>query len=164
MVSLKTRLARNEITAEIYRRMGYPEQFQRHREARGLTREQLAAKADCHRNTVINVETGRPVKFATILGLMQHMGYGPDSNETRQLALLWLESTTGVQITLIEAARLQADDVAPAQQLQQDISRRRLGRDDVELLSFAARNRKVLNALRAIRDLLHDNMQSASGG
>lgn len=163
MFSLKTRLAGGAFRAEIYRRMGYPEQFQRYREARGLSREQLAAKADCHRNTVINVESGRPVKFATILMLMDRMGYGSESHETRQLALLWLETTTGLQITLTEAARLQADDATPTQRLQHEIARRRLNRDDVELLSFAARNRKVLNALRAIRDLLHDNLHSTPG-
>jgi transcriptional regulator with XRE-family HTH domain len=141
--------------------MGYSEQFQRYREARGLTREQLAAKADCHRNTVINVESGRPVKFVTILHLMEHMGYRKDSVESRQLALLWLEAASGLHITLADAASLQPDGGHHLHQLQHEITRRHLGREDIELLGFAARNRKVLNALRAIRDLVQDSVRSA---
>ncbi|HVU33710.1 MAG TPA: helix-turn-helix transcriptional regulator [Opitutaceae bacterium] len=144
--------------------MGYSEQFQRYREARGLTREQLAARADCHRNTVINVESGRPVKFATIIHLMHHLGYGRDSNETRLLALLWLEGVTGIHINGTDTTALASDHAGRFQQLAHDISGRRLTRDDVELLGFAARNRKVLNALRAIRDLVQESARPSPGG
>lgn len=136
--------------------MGYPEQFQFFREARGLTREQLAARADCHRNTVINLESGRPVKFATIKHLMMRMGFAADSDEVRLLALLWLESVTGFPITADEASRLQGMRQSDFEDLHAELSRRRLGREDVELLTFAAGNRKVLSALRAIRDLAED--------
>lgn len=138
--------------------VGYPEQFQLFREARGLTREQLAMRADCHRNTVINLESGRPVKFSTILLLMQHMGFGKDSDEVRLLALMWLESVTGIQIGGPEVNGLQAKMAAHTAMLQGEVTRRHLGRDEIELLTFAARNRKVLNALRAIRELAPEAM------
>lgn len=139
--------------------MGYPEQFKHHREACGLTREQLADKANCHRNTVINIETGRPVKFGTMMQLMEHMGFRTDSSEVRFLALLWLEAATGIQVSPAQAENLQAEAASGAHQLQHEISRRRLSHDDVDLLSFAARNRKVLNALRAIRELVPDTVR-----
>ena len=143
--------------------MGYPEQFKTFREARGIAREQLAKRARCHRNTVINVESGRPVKFGTIVMLMDTMGYPADSSETKRLALLWLESVTGIRISPTES--LSATGPAePARslprtstQLQAEVTRRRLGLEDIELLTFAARHRKVLLALKAIRDLVDDH-------
>lgn len=144
--------------------MGYTEQFKVFREARGITREALAAQAGCHRNTVLNVETGRPVKFATIVLLMQAMGYSAESAETKQLALLWLESVTGVQLGVGEARERRGTPrrpSAPVDDLQSEVVRRRLNRDDIELLTFAARHRKVLNALRAIRELLQEHEDRA---
>lgn len=148
--------------------MGYTEQFKAFREARGLTREALAAHAGCHRNTVLNVESGRPVKFSTVVLLMQSMGYSPDSAETKQLAVLWLEAVTGVHLSVGEARAATRDRAgtlrrlgAVAQQLQSEVARHRLSRDDIELLAFAARHRKVLNALRAIRELLQEHEHRA---
>lgn len=142
--------------------MGYTEQFKAYREARGLTREALAAQSGCHRNTVLNVESGRPVKFSTIVLLMHSMGYEADSAETKNLAVLWLEAVTGVHL----AAGGSHDRAgggrrlgAATQQLQTEVARRRLNREDIELLTFAARHRKVLNALRAIRELLQERDQ-----
>jgi transcriptional regulator with XRE-family HTH domain len=134
--------------------MGYPEQFQAYREGRGLTREQLATRAECHRNTVINVESGRPVRFATVIHLMQHLGYTKESPEVRVLALAWLESVTGVRID--EPAKRRADDQPSRISDASGQRRAGLARADAELLAFAARNRKVLNALRAIRDLVDE--------
>lgn len=148
--------------------MGYTEQFKAFREARGLTRETLAAQAGCHRNTVLNVETGRPVKFATIVLLMHSMGYAADSAETKALAVLWLEAVTGVHLSLGEpraAVRGRGNSLhrlgPVAQRLQAEVARYRLNRDDIELLAFAARHRKVMNALRAIRELLRDREHRA---
>ena len=143
--------------------MAYPDQFKAYREARGLSREQLAARADCHRNTVINVETGRPVKFATVLLLMEKMDYARDGAEVKTLALLWLESVTGLQISLAESHALHAD-ANGTRQLQAEVVRRRLGRADVDLLTFAARHRKVLGALRAIRELVPESVRASAKG
>lgn len=141
--------------------MGYSEQFRIFRETRGLTREGLALHAGCHRNTVLNVESGRPVKFSTIIMLMGAMGYRADSPEIKLLALQWLEAVTGVNISeseLAAPAKVDGDGRhRGASLLQSELSGRRLTRDEVDLLVFAARHRKVLNALRAIRDLLHDH-------
>src|SRR5581483_6746854 len=65
----------------VNRRMNYTRQFRQLREAKNLSREQLAALAGCHRNTVINIETGRPVKFSTIADLLQKMGHARESPE-----------------------------------------------------------------------------------
>jgi len=46
--------------------MDYMQLFRSLREQRGLTLEQLAKLARLHRNTVVNIESGRPVKFKTI--------------------------------------------------------------------------------------------------
>jgi len=138
--------------------MGYPEQFQKIREARGLTREQLATRANCHRNTVINIETGRPVRFATILQLLVHLGYRKDSPEARQLALAWLEAVTGIEIAPSEAAALKRQPCAE----ERTRSRRRLSPEDRDLLEFASRNRKALNALRVLRELEPDGFGSAA--
>jgi len=133
--------------------MAYPDQFKTYREAKGFSREQLAVRADCHRNTVINVECGRPVKFATIAHLMDKMGYEKTSAETKQLALLWLEAVADIQITPGEAQALQKSNSVPTENLQAEISRRKLPKEDIDLLTFAAGHRKVLSALRAIREL-----------
>jgi len=136
--------------------MGYSEQFRDYRERRGFTREQLAARAACHRNTVINVESGRPVRFATIVGLMQHLGYPKDSPEVKRLAHLWLEAVAGVRLGDENAIPSSREATKP-NAIAAELSGQRLSRGEVELLTFAARNRKVLNALRAIRDLVDDS-------
>jgi len=136
--------------------MGYSEQFRDYREGRGLTREQLAARAACHRNTVINVESGRPVRFATIVVLMQHLGYPKDSAEVKRLAQMWLEAVAGVRLG-DEIATPSRRESTKTTGLAAELSGQRLSRGEVELLTFAARNRKVLNALRAIRDLVDDS-------
>ena len=74
--------------------MHYTQLFRTLRESRGLSHEGLAKKAACHRNTVINVESGRPVKFKTVADLMAMMGYDRNSAELKSIALLWLESVS----------------------------------------------------------------------
>jgi transcriptional regulator with XRE-family HTH domain len=140
--------------------MGYSEQFKVFREARGFTREQLAALAGCHRNTVINVECGRRVKFATITQLMARMDYSRDSEETKLLAVLWLESVTGIAVSVREVANNGREAASARQrssrQLQLEVTRRRLAQDDIDLLTFAVRHRKVLNVLREVRELVRE--------
>src|SRR5690606_41157894 len=79
--------------------MHYTQLFRNLREAKGLTLEALATRARCHRNTVINVESGRPVKFKTISRLVQKMGYAADSEDMKSVALLWLESASGIRFS-----------------------------------------------------------------
>jgi DNA-binding XRE family transcriptional regulator len=79
--------------------MNYTQLFRTLREAKALTHDGLAKLANCHRNTVINVESGRPVKFKTIAELMLKMGYDSSSSEMKSVALLWLESISGINLT-----------------------------------------------------------------
>lgn len=140
--------------------MSYSEQFKLFRESRGLSREGLASRAKCHRNTVNNVESGRPVKFETISQLMRAMDYGDGSPELKLLAVLWLEEVSGVRITVEEAQELKREvekrrkSTPWLQRLNREVARRGLGEEEVELLSFAAKHRPILTALRAIQGLL----------
>jgi transcriptional regulator with XRE-family HTH domain len=137
--------------------MSYSRQFKAFREGRGLTREQLAEKAGCHRNTVINVESGRPVKFATIRELMGEMGYSEHSPETRLLALMWLEAVTGVSITRREAEHVAAgtkDQRGALRELESDVAAAALQPEDIALLRWAARRPPALKILRSVRDLM----------
>lgn len=139
--------------------MRYSDQFKAFREARGLTPKQLAARAGCHRNTVVNVESGRPVKFATIVRLMEKMGYDETSAETKLLALLWLEAITGIRVTGDEIPRLASHaktERRALESLQSEVLQRSLEPGDIALLQWAARHRPILNSLRAIKDLVPD--------
>jgi transcriptional regulator with XRE-family HTH domain len=142
--------------------MHYTQFFRGLREGNQLGQEELAVRAGRHRNTVTNVESGRPVKFKTIAELMQAMGFGRDSRELRQIALLWLEDVAGVQVSpqqaKTEIGRLRseyraavADDI---QALNQAISRQGLSRERIRLLRQAAETPEMLDILRAIQDLL----------
>jgi len=84
--------------------MHYAQFFRKLRELKGLSHEALAGLARCHRNTILNVEGRRPVKFKTLARLMGKMGYATNSAEMASLALLWLESVSGLD--LADPARL----------------------------------------------------------
>ena len=137
--------------------MSYARQFKAFREGRGLTREQLAARAGCHRNTVINVESGRPVKFETILELMGKLGYANHSAEVKLLALMWLESVTGVNVSRKEVDHLSGgtkDQRAALRELEASVVAAALTPEDVALLRWAAQRAPALKILRSIRELM----------
>lgn len=142
--------------------MHYAALFRRLREQKGLTHEALARLARCHRNTVINVETGRPVRFATLARLMTRMGYATDSAEMSSLALLWLESVSGIDLadpaTLGGARQKAATYTRSARQaaagLAETVQRAGLSERQVRLLEFAARTPEVLRIIESIQDLL----------
>jgi transcriptional regulator with XRE-family HTH domain len=144
--------------------MHYTQLFRKLREAKGLTLEALAKLARRHRNTVINVESGRPVKFKTIAELMVKMGYGTKSPEMKAVALLWLEAVSGIAFSQPEtegAARkaiagYQASARQAARQLDEVVGRSSLDVGQIELLAFAARNPGVLAILQNIRALATD--------
>jgi transcriptional regulator with XRE-family HTH domain len=141
--------------------MHYTQLFRRLREAKGLTLEELARQSRRHRNTVINVESGRPVKFKTIAELMVKMGYGTNSPETRSMALLWLEAITGIPFSqpdteasarkAIAGYRATARDAG--RQLDRAVVRAGLDSDQIALLAFAARHPEVLSILENVRAL-----------
>lgn len=142
--------------------MHYAAQFRRLREEKGLTHEALARLARCHRNTVINVETGRPVRFATLARLVTRMGYATNSAEMSGLALMWLESVSGIDLadpaTLAGARQRNAAYSRSTRQaasgLAEAVQRAGLTERQVRLLEFAARNPDVLRILESIQDLL----------
>lgn len=142
--------------------MHYTQLFRQLRESRDLSHETLARRAGCHRNTVINVERGRPVKFSTLADLMEKMGYPAGSDELRTLAVLWAEAATGVPISrpeTVTAARKQAaaygrDAQQAARQLAETLTTANLTADQIRLLGFAARQPEVLAILAAVRKLL----------
>jgi transcriptional regulator with XRE-family HTH domain len=141
-------------------RMDYTRQFRHLRETKNLSRDQLASLAGCHRNTVINVETGRPVKFSTIAELLMEMGYAKDSPETKGMALLWLEAVSGLKFMPADAQKTaeylrshyRRTVRAKEEELLASIQDHRLSRDQIELLAFASRHPAVLEILRAVRD------------
>lgn len=129
--------------------------------AKGLTLEGLAELAGCHRNTVTNVESGRPVKFKTIAELMEKMGYTAQSTELKSIALLWLEAVSGIPFSQprTEAAALKAVTGYrrslrdAARQLEAEVITRSLPTRQIDLLLFAIRHPEVLTILENIRDL-----------
>jgi transcriptional regulator with XRE-family HTH domain len=141
--------------------MDYTRLFRTLREQKGLTLEALAALARRHRNTVINVESGRPVKFKTIAELMQRMGYAKASAEMRSMALLWLEAASGIPFSQpeIEASARKAISgyraaTRPAvRQLEEAIALAGLDLDQIELLAFCVRHPGILAILQNLRSL-----------
>lgn len=150
--------------------MHYTQLFRTLRETKGLTHEGLARKAACHRNTVINVESGRPVKFKTIAELMSVMGYGPDSAELKSIALLWLESISGVNLTSEQSteearrkiARYRATEQEASQLLAQTVIAQHLSVDQIHALLFASGRPEVITILENIRELLGEHTPKAS--
>jgi DNA-binding XRE family transcriptional regulator len=142
--------------------MQYTQLFRRLREEKDLSHEALAKLARCHRNTVVNVERGRLVKFKTLARLMSKMGYPSDSPEMASLALLWLESVSGLdladpaslgpvrqKLAIYERTAKQA-----AQQLSTAVRKAGLTEKQIRLLVFAAQRPEVLAILESINDLL----------
>jgi DNA-binding XRE family transcriptional regulator len=142
--------------------MHYTQLFHTLRETKGLTHDGLARKAGCHRNTVINVESGRPVKFKTIADLMAMMGFGHDSIELKSIALLWLESISGVNLTSEQntedarnkIARYRATEQEAAQMLANTVIAAHLSIDQIHTLLFASGRPEIISVLENIRDLI----------
>ena len=144
--------------------MNYTRLFRTLREARGLTHDGLAQLANCHRNTVINVESGRPVKFRTIADLMQKMGYDGDSPELKSVALLWLESISGLDFTgdrsTTEArkriARYRATEREYVEMLADAAVVEKLSVEQIRTLLFAISRPEVIAIVENVRALLTD--------
>ena len=143
--------------------MQYAQLFRRLREQKALSHEALAKLARCHRNTILNVESGRQVKFKTIARLMAKMGYPSDSSEMASLALLWLESVSGVDLADPAALgpvrqKLAVYDRTLGQatrHLVDAVRQTRLDERKIRLLTFAARRPELLAIIESIQDLLH---------
>lgn len=142
-------------------RVDYTQLFRKLRESRGLTLDQLAELARVHRNTVVNIESGRPVKFKTIARLMKKMGYAADSTELRSIALLWLESVSGIPFSRADAEGTARQAIASyraplrqaARELEAAVTAASLSPKAIELLIFAAQTPEVLSILEQVRAL-----------
>lgn len=140
----------------------YTQLFRKLREGRGLTLEQLAVLARLHRNTVVNIECGRPVKFKTIAALMKKMGYGADSTELKSMALLWLEAVSGIPFSRSDAEGTARQAIAgyrsssrqAARRLDAAVTAASLRPEQIDLLIFAAQRAEVLSILDQIRNLV----------
>ncbi len=141
--------------------MHYTQLFRSLREAKGLTLEELARLTRRHRNTVVNVESGRPVKFKTLAELMLKMGYPAGSPEMKSIALLWLEAVSGLPFSRAETETAAKKAIATyrssaqqaAKRLDEAIRQAGLTAEQINLLVFAVRHPVVLSMLDSIRDL-----------
>lgn len=141
--------------------MNYTQLFRSLRESKGLTHDGLAKLAGCHRNTVINVESGRPVKFKTIAELMSKMGYSTLSPETKSIALLWLEAISGINLTQEQSsadayeriAQYRASEKEAVQLLSEEVMRKHLTVQQIRTLYYAVNHGEVISILENIRKL-----------
>ncbi len=142
--------------------MDYMQLFRGLREAKGLTIDGLATLAGCHRNTVTNVESGRPVKFRTIAALMEKMGYPRKSHELSSVALLWMEAVSGVPFSQPQTEAAAVKTVSgyrtrlreAAQRLEAEVIQQNLAPRQIDLLLYAVRHPEVLTILENVRDLV----------
>jgi len=145
--------------------MNYTQLFKNLREAKGFTHDALADLVGCHRNTVINVESGRPVKFKTIAELMAKMGYEISSPEAKSIALLWLEAISGINLTQENIsneaheciARYRASENEAIQLLGERIRHEHLKVSQIQTLYYAVENPDVISILESIRTLREGN-------
>jgi len=135
--------------------MHYTQLFRQLRVARKLSLEALAQRAGCHRNTVINVEQGRPVKIGTLARLMDRMEYAADSPEFHALALLWLEAASGISFSRPETAAAARRQIASFRRATEQDSRKLaatvveagLTTDQIRALVYVARRPAVLDII-----------------
>lgn len=141
--------------------MNYTQLFRSIRESKGLTHDGLAKLVGCHRNTVINVESGRPVKFKTIAELMAKMGYSDSSPETKSIALLWLESISGINLTQEQSsneaheriAQYRASEKEAVQVLGERIMQEHLTVNQIRTLYYVVEKPEMISILENIRAL-----------
>ncbi len=142
--------------------MNYTQLFRTLREAKSLTHDGLARLASCHRNTVINVESGRPVKFKTIAELMLKMGYDSGSSEMKSVALLWLESISGINLTHEQSTsearqridQYRATEREAAQLLVDAVISSHLSVQQIRTLLFAASRPEIIAIVENVRQVV----------
>ena len=125
--------------------MDYTLLFRKLREEKGLTLDALARLSRCHRNTIVNVESGRRVRLKTLIQLVQKMGYPSDSDEMRSVLLLYFESITEIPFSRAKTRQAAQKAIAnyrsgvkqAAQQLQEEVLQAGLTEDQIGLLRYA---------------------------
>lgn len=148
--------------------MDYTEFFRHLRTEKGFTHDTLANLAGVHRNTVINLEQNRQVKFKTVALLLRVMGYEMESPEMRRIALLWLESVSGIHFSLQEVIRekkkmdkeYRKSKKSTVDLLNTVIGEKNLTDDQLSLLIMAVKNSDVMEILARVASL---SSQGSSG-
>lgn len=133
--------------------MIYTELFRQMRETKNLTHEQLARKAGCHRNTVINVESGRPVKFRTIAKLMKALH--ATEVQLQSMALLWVEATSGLELRGNKEATEAVNKITEPEDKALAALRtaaKKLPIDEIIVLTWAAQNCGARQILKGLKD------------
>lgn len=70
-----------------------------------LKQDELALKAKLSRATIVNAENeDERLRFSTIAQIVRALGYRDDSPEMRDIALLWLESVSGIHFGVDDAS------------------------------------------------------------
>jgi transcriptional regulator with XRE-family HTH domain len=150
--------------------MDYTQLFRSLREAKGLTLEGLAKLARVHRNTIVNIESGRAVKFKTVATLMQKMGYPATSAQMKSIALLWLESISGIPFSRTDSEATAQKSISSyrstsrdaARELADAASRANLTPQQIRVLLFAVGNPEVISIIEHIRDVTTELADQAS--
>jgi transcriptional regulator with XRE-family HTH domain len=143
--------------------MQYAQLFRRLREQKGLSHEALAKLARCHRNTVINAEGERGVRFKTLANLMGKMGYPSTSPEMASMALLWLESVSGIDLADPSSLNQTRQKLAvydrsaghALQLLSETVKKAKLSDREIRLLAYAAQHSEMLAIIESIQTLMH---------
>ena len=151
--------------------MHYSQLFRQLREQNGLSHEALAKMARCHRNTITYLEGGRrTVKFRTLAKLMSKMGYASNSLEMASIALLWLESVSGVDLidpSAISSVRskvvtYERNTTQAARDLIDAVKRSKVSERNLRLLTFAAQRPEILSIIQTVHDLLQETIADNS--
>lgn len=138
--------------------MDYTEFFRQLRIQKGFTHDTLANLAGVHRNTVINLEQNRQVKFKTVALLLKVMGFDADSPEVRRMALLWLEGVSGIHFTLQEVIRekkkidreYRKSKKSTIDLINTAISERNLSEEKLKLILKAVEHSEVMGVLECV--------------
>lgn len=137
--------------------MTFPEYFRQLREESGQSYDSLANLAGIHRNTIINLEQNRSVKFKTVALLLQIMGHDENSEVTRRAALLWLEGVSGIHFSLKEVIRekkkmdrdYRKSKKSSIDILTTSISEKNLSEAEVGFLLATVENEELMNILKS---------------
>lgn len=146
--------------------MRYTQYFRSLREAKGFSHEGLARKAGLHRNTVINIESGRSVRFGTIAKLIGAMGYDEKSPELSLMALLWVESVSGIRFAtggnLEKAKKKAAELFEPEQQAANFLAKAAVNHNltlkQIKMLTEACIKPEVMAILENISNIRPDGV------
>ncbi len=144
---------------------------QKLRDLRGAsTRARLARESELNYTTLIKAESAeRRVKFTTVAEIVRALGYPDDSVEMREVALLWLESVSGIRFGADDATQairhiVQREEVKNGtllDALREEICRIGLTQTEIKLLTWAVSHQPAIEILSHARQLAVDSPKQA---